>query len=113
MPSTCGSAKTARISSLDAMSHQSEDSQGTLLLIAIAHADVHPPLLSGFAVGRSDLVIDRGAAGSAEGVPVTLGALVMALSLGDLLLSQYGRCSRSKQQDSSKKNFYRINQNRK
>ena len=37
-------------------------------------------LLAGFAVGRSDLVINGGDAGSAEGVHITQRALVMALS---------------------------------
>ena len=72
----------------------SQDSEGPLLLLAIAGTDVHPPLLAGFAVGGSDLVIDRGDAGSAEGIHVNQMALVMPLSLGDLLLSQCSRCSR-------------------
>ncbi len=58
-----------------------------LFLLAIARTDVHPTLLAGFAVGRRDLVIDGGDAGSAEGVHVTQRALVMPLSLWDFLLS--------------------------
>ena len=84
----------------------SQDSEGPLLLLAIAGTDVHPPLLAGFAVGGSDLVIDRGDAGSAEGVHVTQRALVMALSFWDLLLSQCSRCSRSKEKDSSEQSFH-------
>ena len=34
----------------------SQDSEGPLLLLAIAGTDVHPPLLAGFAVGGSNLI---------------------------------------------------------
>ena len=66
----------------------SQDSEGPLLLLAIAGTDVHPPLLAGFAVGGSNLVIDGRDAGGPQRVDVAQWALVMAFSLGDLLLSK-------------------------
>ena len=74
----------------------SQDSEGPLLLLAIAGTDVHPPLLAGFAVGGSNLVIDGRDAGGPQRVDVAQWALVMAFSLGDLLLSKGSGCGRGK-----------------
>ena len=79
----------------------SQDSEGPLLLLAIAGTDVHPPLLAGFAVGGSNLVIDGRDAGGPQRVDVAQWALVIAFSLGDLLLSKGSGCGRGKKQDST------------
>ena len=47
---------------------RSQDSEGPLLFLAIAGTDVHPPLLAGFAVGGSNLVIDGRDAGGPQRV---------------------------------------------
>jgi len=59
-------------------------------LAAIASANIHPAGGAGFTVGGHHLVVDGRRAGGAKGVDVTQGALVVALGLGNLFLSQSG-----------------------
>lgn len=69
----------------------SEDSEGTLFLLAVTSTDVHPPLFAGFTVGWRNFVIDGWDTGCSECVHIAHRALVVARSFGDLLLG-VGRC---------------------
>ena len=62
------------------------------LLLAVASTDIHPSRLAGFAVGRSDLVIDRRNAGRPQSVHIAKRALIMSFGLGNLFLSKSGSC---------------------
>ena len=67
---------------------QSENSEGTFFLLAVASTNIHPPLFACLAVSGRHLVVDGRNTSRAQGVDVTQRALVMARSFGDLLLSQ-------------------------
>lgn len=60
------------------------------LLAAVAGANIHPAGGASFTVGGPHLVVNRGDTGGAQRVDVTQGALIVALGLGNLFLSQGG-----------------------
>ena len=51
---------------------------------------LHPAGGAGFTVGGLHLLVSRRHTGGAQGIDVTQGALVVALGLGNLFLSQSG-----------------------
>ena len=85
----------------------SEDAEGTFFLLAVASADVHPPFWAGFPISGSHFVIDGGDASRSKRVHVTQRTLVMALSFGDLLLSQGRKSCGGKEEAGGEKSLHR------
>ena len=60
------------------------------LFATVSGTNIHPARKTSFTVGGHHLVIDRRDTGGAQGVDITHRALIVALCLRDLFLSQSG-----------------------
>ena len=73
-------------------SEPSEDSEGSLLFLAVTSPNVHPTGFASLAIGWCDFVVNRRNARCPQGVDVPQWALVMAHRFGNFLLGQCWPC---------------------